>query len=103
MVYSYHFTDDNKISLYTTSLVDLSKSSEKTIDLSVSEDSIEWQSIKNNKLYLVSSMKQSLLKKHLFIYNLSDEKLIYEGSIEPTSDNTLTKKSGLRIDYGLIE
>lgn len=103
MVYSYHFTDDNKISLYTTSLVDLSKSSEKTIDLSVSQDSIEWQSIKNNKLYLVSSMKQSLLKKHLFIYNLSDEKLIYEGSIEPTSDNALTKRSGLRIDYGLIE
>ena len=80
-----------------------SKSAEKIIDLPVPENSIEWQSIKNNKLYVVSSTKQSPLKKQLFIYDLADDKLIYEGSIEPTSGSSLTKKSGLGIDYGLVE
>ncbi len=103
MIYSYYFTNDDKINLYATSIADLSKSSEKTIDLPVPENSIEWQSIKNNKLYVVSSTKQSPLKKQLFIYDLADDKLIYEGSIEPTSGSSLTKKSGLGIDYGLVE
>lgn len=103
MIYSYRFTDDDEINLYTTSITDLSKSTEKTIDFSIPEDAIEWKSIINNKLYLVSSTKQSLLKKQLFIYDLADEKLIYEGSIEPASGNSLPKKSGLRFDYGLVE
>ena len=60
MIYSYYFTNDDKINLYATSIADLSKSSEKTIDLPVPENSIEWQSIKNNKLYVVSSTNRRL-------------------------------------------
>jgi hypothetical protein len=101
-IYSYHYTD-NEIDLYTTNLMNLDESSKKTITLPVSKDTIEWQSIKNNKIYSVSSTKQSPLKKQLFIYDLANNKLIYEGSIEPTSGSSLAKESGVRIDYGLVE
>jgi hypothetical protein len=102
-IYSYLFTNENKFEFYRTSLVNLDQSSEQSIILDVSEDSIEWYNIKNNKLYLVAAVKSSRLKKQLFIYNLTNESLVYQGIIEPTSDTIETNKNGLMIDYGLID
>ncbi|SEL01384.1 hypothetical protein SAMN04488700_0518 [Carnobacterium iners] len=96
-LYSYYFID-KKLTIYTTTLSKPNESSKLVIDLPVLEDSIEWESIKNNKLYLVSATKESPLKKKLSIYHLTDGELIYEGSIEPTADNTLTKKNNLTFD-----
>ncbi|WP_414839484.1 hypothetical protein [Carnobacterium sp. TMP28] len=101
-LYSYFFIDKT-LTLSTTSLNKPDESSRLLIDLPVSEDSIEWKSIKNNKLYLVSATTESPLKKKLSIYHLTDGELIYEGSIEPTADNLLTTKNNLTIDNGLID
>ncbi|MCA9765633.1 MAG: hypothetical protein KC455_04355 [Carnobacterium sp.] len=101
-LYSYFFIDKT-LTLYTTLLNKPDESSRLLIDLPVSKDSIEWKSIKNNKLYLVSATTESPLKKKLSIYHLTDGELIYEGSIEPTADNLLTTKNNLTIDNGLID
>lgn len=101
-IYSYHYTG-NRINLYTTNLMNLDESSKKVITLPVSNDAIEWQNIKNNKLYLVSKTKHSPLKKQLLIYHLTEEEMIYEGSFEPTSDILQNNKNSVTIDYGLID
>ena len=103
MIYSYFFTNGNKVKFYRTSLGSLDQSSKQSITLDVSGDSIEWYNIKNNKLYLVAALEPSQIRKQLFIYNLIDESLIYQGLIQPTSDIVETNNNGLMINHGLID